>query len=264
MKLHAPKTVSIDTLGLHSSALHNLEIMWNDIFELVRNVRSSLCVLDYGSGNEGVSSSQLPFRLRGHDRLFLYDRERLTPKDDPGVYIARLNDIFGYTREQFDLINISYVLCLMEQDKAIATLEALRSQQEEAVLAVTDYTLLTCHPQVFLDTFNCTQEKKWQEILGIHEFYRTHARFSAETLADLVRESGYVVEEDEAQPLDAKGYRGTVVAYPSQEVASDFSQANTRETSRFSVPAVSGPFARQQYSQASPRYKSPSWASSHQ
>ncbi|HCI03454.1 MAG: hypothetical protein QF755_01300 [Candidatus Peribacteraceae bacterium] len=239
MRLRPPETLKLDTPGLHNSALCNLEQMWNDVLALMRQIRHSLMILDFGSGHEGVSRSQLPYKLRNFDNLHLFDKETITkPPIDFGVSVVQSSNIYGHTRAIYDLINISYVLCLMEPEQATETLERLRQEQHEAVVAVADYTLQTFPPGDFLGTFNCNLERKWCEAHGHNKFYRTRARFSPQSLAELVRDAGYVVAEKEAQPLDAKGHRGAVIAYPSQSIKDQYISPGANDK-RYPIPDLS-------------------------
>jgi|TARA_B100001971_G_scaffold214579_1_gene252739 hypothetical protein len=239
MRLRPPETASLDTPGLHSSALNNLEQMLDDVLALIRQTKHSLTILDFGSGNEGVSRSQLPYKLRNFDSLHLFDKEPIAkPSIDFGVSIVQASNIYGHTRAIYDLINISYVLCLMEPEQAIETLDRLRQEQHEAVVAVTDYTLQTFPPGDFLGTFNCNLERKWCEAHGHNKFYRTRARFSPQSLAELVRDAGYIVPEENAQPLDAKRYRSAVIAYPSQTVKEQYISPGANDK-RYPIPDLS-------------------------
>jgi hypothetical protein len=135
------------------------------------------------------------------------------PMDNRTQILSR-EELFGDDSVSCDLVNISYVLCLLEPEEARSILNELRNGQSNAVFAIVDYTLQNRTRAEVLGLLSAHEEKKWREKLGDDEFVRTHTRFTHKSLCALLRSAGLCPLNEELSSLDPAGIRSAIIAHP--------------------------------------------------
>lgn len=205
-------TAMIASPLFHNVACH-MEAAMNqqDIYRQKIDRYGNSNVLDFGCGPTGAGRTFIEFEImETRNRLSLFDPgANITPSTHKNVSIVSTEQVFGPNRDQFDIVNISYVLCLMEPNEARETLEKLREAHSSASFIIIDYTLQGRSQMEVQQLLIADTEKKWREKLGEDEFHRTHTRFSPECLSELVRDSG--ISHDQPKPLDKKNLRAFII-----------------------------------------------------
>lgn len=174
----------------------------------------AITALDYGCGAErGVSRTILENMLEQRDALLLYDEQIVRPSRRPNTRVVTEHAIWSPNPIKCDLISLSYVLCMMQRDEAKSLLQDLKNFQPDADFCIVDYTLRRQTRERVMQLLTADEEKKWLNALGEKDFLETHMRFGQEDIAGIAEDAGLRVHH--AQPLDADGLRGGVLATAS-------------------------------------------------
>ncbi|MCF7845116.1 MAG: class I SAM-dependent methyltransferase [Kiritimatiellales bacterium] len=200
--------------GRHYEAYLRQTWIYDSALKLIQRQKIGATLLDFGCGQNGVSKSILSSRLRTNDQLHLHDTAQIDTPNDRRIRIVSQEQIFGPYQTEYDLISISYVLCFNEPDDSIRLLQDMRTAQREAMIIVIDYTLNGLQQEDLMSIFTAGKEKRWRAKLGDNEFFRTHTRFTPESLSRLIRDAGYRILGNTGAPLDISRYRTGFLAYP--------------------------------------------------
>jgi hypothetical protein len=199
--------------GRHMEAFVQMQKLYADRFSNVRGLNGVLDVLDFGSGNEGVSRCISEPLLATHDRLWLYDPyTTITPPLNAKTSIVTDADVYGKHRKWYSIITLSYVLCSMEPDAAVDVVRLLRAEHPSAELLIVDYLLKG--REHLVDALNADEELQWKSTLGTAEFIRTRTRYDMQELTKMLRKAHVPCTKNDIRPLDSKGIRGAVVVEP--------------------------------------------------
>ncbi len=173
--------------------------------------KSSITVLDYGCGAEkGVSRTILENVLEQRDLLLLYDTQEVQPSRRPNTRVISEALIWSANPVQSDIVNLSYVLCLLPPEEARMLLRDLSYFQHGATLSIVDYTLKHQSRDRVLQLLTANEEQKWRQQMGDAAFLETHMRFSPDGIADLVESAGLRIQK--TIPLDREQFRTGIVA----------------------------------------------------
>jgi hypothetical protein len=202
--------------GCHFEAFQAQGRLYRDQVERLRreNLGHALTLLDFGSGPYGCGRGLLEASgfLVHEDRLALFDPgTAIRPSCSPHVHIINEDDVFGPQAPSYDLINISYVLCLLEPDEARKILEHLRARHPQATITIIDYVLQGRTQADVLGLLTADEERNWIKKQGAEEFYRTHTRFTIESLAALVRDALHLIQSGMQRYLDRARLRAAVI-----------------------------------------------------
>jgi hypothetical protein len=204
-------TVMIASTLFHDVACH-MEAAMNqqDIYKKKIDTNGEANILDFGCGPTGAGRAFIECQIMGtRNKLSLFDPgANINPSNYNNVSVVNTEQVFGPNRDQFDIVNISYVLCLMEPREARETLERLKEKHSSASFIIIDYTLDGRSKMDVQNLLVADTEKRWRQKLGEEEFYRTHSRFSPESLSELVNTAG--IQHSGTRPLDKKNLRASI------------------------------------------------------
>lgn len=192
------------------------ESLYKAVLNTLHLRKDGVSILDFGCGERGVGRVIIEGIMNARDQLHLYDSlpEKICPpRNGQGVNIASRENIFGDRRTSYDLINISYVLCMLEPEEAKGILEELRTAHPEALFTIVDYTLNNRTDLDIPNLLSSNEEMKWQQNIGVDEFIRTHTRFTRQSLCALVQSAGLHPMNGRAAALDEDGIRSAIVTY---------------------------------------------------
>lgn len=200
--------------GAHLQAFYNFQDICADLMQTTRDRYGTAHILDFGTGRYGVGRAIMEPKLQKGDELALYDpkAEISEPIQPDHVHIVDDRMALTYTDGRFNIVNISYVLCLLEPEEARKILSDLSLAHPYAKFLITDYVLRG--RENLLEVLNSKEENKWRASIGEEEFRRTHARFDASSLAELVENSGFSKPSGSAWYLDHLGIRETILTEP--------------------------------------------------
>lgn len=199
--------------GRHMEAFVQMQKLYADRFSTLRRLNGVLDVLDFGSGNEGVSRCISEPLLATHDRLWLYDPyTTITPPLNKQTSIVSHAEVYGRHRRWYSIITLSYVLCSMEPDAAADIVRLLRTEHPSAELLIVDYLLKG--REHLVDALNADEELQWRSALGNAEFIRTRTRYDIQEMTTMLRRAHVPCTKNDIRPLDSKGIRGAVVVEP--------------------------------------------------
>jgi len=156
------------------------------------------------------------------DSLDLYDTAQIKPPSKPNVAVVSEDKIFGIHREHYSYVNISYVLCHLEEHQQHALIEHIRHKQSQALLCIVDYTLNGMPPGEIDELFTSQQEIRWKDRLGPDEWYRTRTKFTRDAIVRLVVSAGYHPSTIHCGSLDGARYRGYVIAENPEDQTTKF------------------------------------------
>lgn len=200
--------------GRHYEAYCNQERLYQAVLAAQHHLRGALKILDFGCGEEGVSRVILRGSMGDADTLFLYDPEaRIHPPRDQRERIASGQNVYGDQRIPFDIVTLSYVLCCMEPQELLPTLQHLRTSQPQAVMIIVEYVLCGRSSLEILGLLTANEEMKWRAYMGEDHFVETRERFTRESLETLLRKAGFSLLGRVA-PLDRAGIRAAAVTLP--------------------------------------------------
>ena len=210
--------------GGHDEAAYAQKEIYSEIIETERKKKHPLEILDFGCGTLGTGRVFIDGIIRGsRDRLALYDpHTNINPPDANNIRIVGKESIVGPRAQNFDIINISYALCVMEPEEAMKELRRLRLEHPESVFIIIDYVLKGRGRDWVLRMLNSDAEKKWIEKFGEEEFVRTHTRYDLSTLLKQVQYSGLSVEPKNIRHLDSHKIRTSLISRPANEMGGTF------------------------------------------
>lgn len=170
-------------------------------------------ILDVGTGYYGVGRSLITGAKKPSDRLYLYDKDPNIqyPLPQDNAQIVTADDVFNCTL-QCSHINFSYVLCTMEIEHSRALLQNLLTQNPSATFFVMDYTLQGRDRQEIIAILCSKSEQKWLQVCGEDEFIRTRSRFSRDSIAQLLQDTG--LQPYNTRVLDQDNIRIMIAAKP--------------------------------------------------
>jgi len=198
--------------GHHLAAYNQQTALYREACDRARRTGTEpIAVLDYGCGaKNGVSREIFEGILDARDRLYLFDVLDVQPSHRPMTHVVQEPAFQSANPLPCDIVNLSYVLCMLETAEARELLRSLAFFQRSALFTVVDYTLATRSEAEVLRLLGSKQERTWRERLGEKEFLRTHRRFSPVTLQELVTSAGLTIERVEA--LDPASLRAGLMA----------------------------------------------------
>lgn len=197
-------------LSMQETIRHAIQQKRRESFE------NALRVLDYGSGRYGLGRSLLSVETSKSDSIELYDpATEIQPSLDRNISIVKEEMVFDERILPYDVINISYVLCLLEKEQSLQMLIKLRESHPRALFTIFDYILKGRSKFEVLNILNCAEEIRWIKKLGEEYFYETHTRFTSESLQELISDAGLHVQH--IRKLDPYGVRAGVIAAAQTE-----------------------------------------------
>ena len=153
-------------------------------------------------------------KMNAGEELALYDpsADIADPIFPDRVHIVSEREAMLTSGDHFNMVNISYVLCLLEPQEARRILSDLVSAHPNAQFLVTDYVLKG--REDLLKLLDANEEERWRKLLGPEEFNRTHTRFDAESLECVLMNGGLVHPGTQSWYLDRSGIRATMITEP--------------------------------------------------
>ncbi|MDD4318779.1 MAG: hypothetical protein PHW10_00405 [Candidatus Peribacteraceae bacterium] len=164
-------------------------------------------VLDFGTGENGVSRIIFQSILTNRGRLALFDKPDVPihfPRD-AHVRIAQAHEVYGYPMPPFDLVNLSYVLCCLGNEDPALTLLLLQEYHRRALFSVVDYTMRGRSREETLALLNSASERRWQKRMGEDAFVAARTRHTADSLRSLLEDASFDIMQQES--LDSLGLR---------------------------------------------------------
>ncbi len=188
--------------GGHLQASIRQQQIYSYLFSGMANQtqRDTLNVLDFGTAYRGASRSFLEGQIgnKAGRSLKLYDPyTRIAPPIYPNVSIIDEHAVFGINAEEFDVINLSYVLCCLDGVEATELLSKIIEQHPDAVLTVFDYVLKNRDKARVLDVLCTKQEMIWRKKMGDDAFFQSRSYYAINELAEVVTDAGGTVLHQE-------------------------------------------------------------------
>ncbi len=183
----------------------------------IRREIGAINALDFGTGRYGVGRSLIEPSLEKDEQIALYDpfAQISDPAHPDLAHIADEQEAFGEGPRQFNLVNLSYVLCLMEPSEARDVLNRLSSAHPNARFVVVDYVLRG--REELVKQLDSAAENKWRQKMGDAEFNRTHCRFDESSLEELLSMNGFSAPSATLE-LDDLGIRKALLTEPESPI----------------------------------------------
>lgn len=213
--------------GKHLEAWNNQGKLYKDVIDQRSLTNPRLEILDFGCGKNASSRRHLQSLIRSTShRLSLYDEDYVREPRQENVRIVCAEDVIGENSQKFDIVNISYVFCLMKDADARKVLQQLIKQNPKMSFVVIDYILRGRDNNEVLRLLNAEEEKRWLGMLGEEKFCEVHAHFDRESLLQLCQESGLTIEKSET--LDTADIRLGLIGSPKKSQT-----VSTEDSSKF-------------------------------
>lgn len=187
----------LDFTRHRETALHDAHALLTQFDAAVEPFRSrSPQVLDFGCGQKGLSRSYWSVILRNEpgSRLFLYDPAFQSEGVQGHIpeFATPISELDGIRQEtgEIDIVNLSYVLCLLEINQAAVLIQQINRIYPEARLLIADYILKNRSRADVLNLLTTESELEWLGRLGENNFVETHTRFNLWDLFILARQGG--------------------------------------------------------------------------
>ncbi len=169
-------------------------------------------VLDFGSGKRGTGRVLMdPILSREGGGLDLYEPfDTVSPSFNKDTKQVDDDAVFGPRRKEYDIVNISYVLCTMPPDEAGALLIRLREAQPQASYIIVDYILKNRTRDEVTSVLQTDSEKQWMARSGVDAFLATRGQHDVATFAELLKKHN-MPEVAQAKLMDTYPTRAAFV-----------------------------------------------------
>ncbi len=205
--------------GSHMEAFFNYEGICRGMMDMIRKKTGGLKILDFGTGHYGMGRAVMEPNMKSGEELALYDpsADIANPIRSDRVHIVGEREAMLSGGVDFDMVNISYVLCHLEPEEARRILQDLVFAHPNAKFLVTDYVLKGRENLLVL--LNAHEEEKWKKRMGSEEFDRTHSRFDAESLESVLVDGGLAHPGSQSWYLDRSGIRASMITEPDCRIS---------------------------------------------
>lgn len=149
-------------------------------------------VLDFGTGRCGAGRVFLEPRIaKLGGELHLYDPHAdILPSCYNGTMAVKGSSVYGPQKEEYDIVNLSYVLGTMPEAVAGAVLRELRANQPRAVFVVVDYILRYRSKAKVLDTLTTDSEMRIRKEEGEERFAAMRSQHDVASLSGMIKSAG--------------------------------------------------------------------------